>query len=80
VGFALEADGARSNAVAKLRSKNCDAIVLNDPTALNGLTTKVELIVPPDRTVAEWSGSKLDVGDRLIKWIGTEFGAGRRSP
>ena len=80
VGFALEADTARSNAVAKLRSKHCDAIVLNDPTALNGPTTKVELIVPPDRTVAEWSGSKLDVADRLIRWIGMEFGAGRVFP
>ncbi|MFM8286532.1 MAG: phosphopantothenoylcysteine decarboxylase [Planctomycetaceae bacterium] len=76
VGFALEVAADRSNAVTKLRSKNCDAIVLNAPSALNGLMTQVELIVPPARTIGTWSGSKRDVADRLIAWIGAEFGAG----
>lgn len=74
VGFALESGQGRFNAVAKLRTKRCDAIVLNDPSALNGLNTRVELIVPPERTVAEWAGSKREVAERLVDWVGTEFG------
>ena len=44
VGFALEAQNPRENALQKLRRKNCDWIVLNAPSAIGALTNEVELI------------------------------------
>jgi len=79
IGFALESQDARANALRKLQGKPCDAIVMNAPSALHSLNTQVELIVPPDRTVATWSGSKRAVAQSLIDWIGQEFTAAPRT-
>ncbi|MBM82368.1 MAG: flavoprotein [Planctomycetaceae bacterium] len=68
VGFALEAENQRANALQKLRAKNCDVVVLNSPTAIGSDTNQVELIDRNGDVVAEWSGSKQDVADRLVQW------------
>lgn len=44
VGFALEADNARENALRKLREKNLDLIVLNSPAAMGARRTSAELL------------------------------------
>ena len=48
VGFALETGDGKSRAKKKLKEKNCDLIVLNDPTrpdsAFGGDTNRVTLI------------------------------------
>ncbi len=69
VGFALEAENARENALQKLRAKNCDLVVLNGPAAIGSETNSVELIEPTGKTVATFSGSKLEVARKLIDWI-----------
>ncbi len=69
VGFALEAANSRENALQKLRAKNCDVVVLNDPSAIGSLSNSVELIDASGRPIARWSGSKAEVARDLIDWI-----------
>lgn len=66
VGFALEAQNPRENALQKLRRKNCDWIVLNHPRVIGGPDNAVEVIDASTTTIANWEGSKRDVADRLI--------------
>ncbi|MEX0700510.1 MAG: phosphopantothenoylcysteine decarboxylase [Planctomycetales bacterium] len=69
VGFALEAENPRENALQKLRRKNCDLVVLNAPTAIGSEANSVELLDPAGETVANWSGSKRDVARALIAFL-----------
>jgi phosphopantothenoylcysteine decarboxylase/phosphopantothenate--cysteine ligase len=69
VGFALESQNPRENALRKLRAKGCDAIVLNHPSAIGTEQTSVELIDSHGATVATWTAGKIDVARRLVKWI-----------
>lgn len=69
IGFALEAENPRENALQKLRAKNCDWIVLNAPTAIGADANAVELIDHDGRVVADWAGSKSEVAGTLLDWI-----------
>ncbi|MFN0052028.1 MAG: phosphopantothenoylcysteine decarboxylase [Planctomycetales bacterium] len=73
VGFALESQNPRSNALRKLRSKNCDAIFLNHPEAIGAETNSVELIDRTGQTAAIWSADKRTIADALITWIETHL-------
>ncbi|WP_437206603.1 phosphopantothenoylcysteine decarboxylase domain-containing protein [Planctomicrobium sp. SH664] len=75
VGFALEAQNPRENALQKLRRKNCDWIVLNHPSAIGSSENTVEFLNQQGETVAHWSGSKERVASELIGWL-----AGRPAP
>ncbi len=69
VGFALEAQNPRENALQKLRRKNCDWIVLNAPSAIGAETNSVELLGQDGEVLANWSGSKQSVATALIEWL-----------
>jgi phosphopantothenoylcysteine decarboxylase/phosphopantothenate--cysteine ligase len=69
VGFALESENARENAVRKLRAKHCDAIVLNHPQAIGSDSSRVEVIDQTGATVAAWQASKAEIARELIAWI-----------
>ncbi len=69
VGFALEAQNPRENALQKLRRKNCNWIVLNDPSAIGSESNSVELINPNGEIEEVWSGSKSEVATNLIDWL-----------
>ena len=69
VGFALEASNSHENALQKLRAKNCDVVVLNDPSAIGSLTNSVELIDATGQPIESWQGSKDEVAIALIGWI-----------
>jgi len=74
VGFALESDEfAHVNALRKLKHKNCDAIVLNRPTAIGSITNQIEIINPVGATVASFSGAKTDVAHELWNWISVQL-------
>jgi len=73
VGFALEAENARENALQKLRAKNCDAVVLNGPQAIGSETNDVVLLGRQGETLAQWSGGKNGIAQSLITWIGTNL-------
>jgi phosphopantothenoylcysteine decarboxylase/phosphopantothenate--cysteine ligase len=59
VGFALETDDVEANALDKMRRKNCDMMVVNDPH-VEGATfaheTNVVTIYTPDGKVYESDG------------------------
>ena len=69
VGFALEAENARENALQKLRAKNCDVVVVNSIAAIGADTNTVELIDSSGKVVGNWSDIKQDVANGLISWI-----------
>ncbi|WP_437190783.1 phosphopantothenoylcysteine decarboxylase domain-containing protein [Planctomicrobium sp. SH527] len=69
VGFALEAQNPRENALQKLRRKNCDWIVLNSPSAIGSEVNECEFIGADGETVTRWSGPKTEVATGLTTWI-----------
>lgn len=70
VGFALESsEYAHLNALKKLKEKNCDAIVLNRPTAIGAETNDIAVINPSGAQVATFSGTKPAVARMLWGWI-----------
>lgn len=74
VGFALESDEfAHINALRKLKHKNCDAIVLNRPTAIGSMSNQIEIIDPTGKGAATFSGSKTDVAFQLWQWISSHL-------
>lgn len=79
VGFALESQDPRNNAMRKLRMKNCDCIVLNDTSAISSLTNHVEVLSPEAQTIAEFSGPKEDVAKQLMQFIEQMPAAGHSS-
>lgn len=69
VGFALESQDPRTNAMRKLRMKRCNCIVLNDTSAIGAATNSVEVLSPEADTIATFRGSKEEVADRLLGLI-----------
>jgi phosphopantothenoylcysteine decarboxylase/phosphopantothenate--cysteine ligase len=73
IGFALESQDPRNNAMRKLRMKNCNCIVLNDTSAIGSLTNTVEVLSPEAETIALFKGTKEEVADRLLGLIETSI-------
>lgn len=73
VGFALESQDPRKNAMRKLRMKNCDCIVLNDTSAISSLENHVEILSPDAHTIAEFRGLKTAIAEQLIEFIGSSI-------
>ncbi|MBQ16409.1 MAG: flavoprotein [Planctomycetaceae bacterium] len=69
VGFALEADNPREGALQKLRTKHCDAVVLNGPAAIGSDENSIELIDGSGAVVGAWDGPKNQLATHLIEWI-----------
>lgn len=69
VGFALEAQNPRENALQKLRKKNCDFIVLNHPDAIGAESNSVELINSEGKTEEHWAGAKSQIAGELTSWL-----------
>jgi phosphopantothenoylcysteine decarboxylase/phosphopantothenate--cysteine ligase len=69
VGFALETEDARTRALAKLRRKNCDLIVLNDASAINSKDNAIEIIAPSGEIVSRYAGPKPEVAKQILKEI-----------
>ena len=68
IGFALEAENPRENALQKLRAKNCDVVVVNSPAAIGAEDSRVELIDRDGCVVLSVSGNKTDIARALIQW------------
>ena len=66
IGFALETDNGVENAVGKLKRKNCDFIVLNDPSAIDSGENTVSIIESSGKVVETLSGSKQVVANRIL--------------
>ena len=70
VGFAVETDNEEENAIKKLRAKNLDMIVLNNPSepgaGFGTDTNKVTIFIPKRKGIKLPLMSKSDVAARLI--------------
>ncbi|MDL2252208.1 phosphopantothenoylcysteine decarboxylase, partial [Odoribacter sp. OttesenSCG-928-J03] len=77
VGFALEADNEKENALSKLERKNLDMIVLNslnDAGAGFGVDTNKVTIISRDGTSQEYTlKSKLEVAQDIVEQIVKRF-------
>lgn len=69
VGFALESQNPRENALRKIKAKNCDFIVLNDTSAIGSPQNSVELINADGRTEVTLSGPKPEIAGDLVEWL-----------
>jgi phosphopantothenoylcysteine decarboxylase/phosphopantothenate--cysteine ligase len=69
VGFALETERGKSNAMAKLRNKNCDFIVLNSPESINNDSATLQIFNPQEELIANLTGNKTEVAKKMIKSI-----------
>jgi phosphopantothenoylcysteine decarboxylase / phosphopantothenate---cysteine ligase len=69
VGFALEADNGREHALHKLKTKNCDAIVLNAPIAIGSDENDITLLGPGGEMLLAAQGPKSTLAHRLIAWL-----------
>jgi len=66
VGFALEAQDARANALRKLREKHLDMIVVNSPAAMSAERATVELLFASGHTEEMPDTSKAVIADRIV--------------
>jgi len=80
VGFALESQDPRNNAMRKLRMKNCSCIVLNDTSAIGSAVNHVEVLSPEATTIAEFRGTKEDVAQKLLHLIDTQIATAAPAP
>ena len=58
VGFALETEDHRFRALAKLETKSCDLMVLNEPSAMNSTENQVEILDRTGAVVSSIAGTK----------------------
>lgn len=66
IGFALETDNAIANATEKLKRKNCDFIVLNDPSAIDSKHSNVSIINSYGEVIENVTGSKRIVAQAIL--------------
>lgn len=66
IGFALETDNAIANATEKLKRKNCDFIVLNDPSAIDSKHSNVSIINSSGEVIENVAGSKRIVAQAIL--------------
>lgn len=69
VGFALESQNGRDNALRKLKAKSCDAVVLNQPDAIGSESSCAELIDLSGLVIATWIAGKSEIARSLVAWI-----------
>ena len=69
VAFALEISDRHVRAMQKLQKKHCDLILVNGPSAINGATSRVEILNASGEMLAHLSGDKLAVARGVISEI-----------
>lgn len=69
VGFALETEDVHRRAMVKLKTKQCDLIVVNGPHAIDAVATNVELLAPDGHPVATLAGTKTDLAKEILAII-----------
>ncbi len=69
VGFALESQDPRTNAMRKLRMKHCDCIAVNDTDAISSLENHIEILSPEAETMAVFHGPKTEIAVQLIDFV-----------
>ena len=73
IGFALESQDPRENAMRKLKMKKCDYIILNNTRAISSLLNDIEVLDPEGQIIKAMSGTKIEIAERLIGWLTQRF-------
>jgi phosphopantothenoylcysteine decarboxylase/phosphopantothenate--cysteine ligase len=69
VAFALETEDRHLRAQQKLERKRCDLVVVNGPAAIDSPRTRLEVLDPAGRILAEFAGGKRPVARNLFSLI-----------
>ncbi|MFW6169590.1 MAG: phosphopantothenoylcysteine decarboxylase [Planctomycetota bacterium] len=69
VGFALETHDQFARAMAKLKKKHCDLLVLNDPRAIDAPTNQVDILEAGGQIVESLEGAKSVVAEGIFRVI-----------
>lgn len=69
VAFALETEDGVKNAVAKLKNKNCDLVVLNGPSAIEASETHIQILDGKGHVLADVSASKRIAAKSIIDCV-----------
>ena len=69
VAFALETENGTKNALAKLKKKNCDLVVLNGPAAIETSETHIKIIDAAGNLLTEMSETKQVAAKSIIEWV-----------
>jgi phosphopantothenoylcysteine decarboxylase/phosphopantothenate--cysteine ligase len=72
IGFALETENGKENAITKLKRKNCDLIVLNSPKSINNDFSDVQIFNTNEKLIASIKDTKINIARKLIKIIKTQ--------
>jgi len=73
VGFALESENGVENAIAKLKRKKCDLVVLNSPAAIDATETHIQIFDSNQNVIKEISNTKRVAADAIIECIQNRF-------
>lgn len=73
VGFALETEDGHSRAIAKLKRKRCDLIILNGAQAIESDFSSIQMIDGQGDIVMSAQGDKVDLGVKILYTIETKL-------
>ena len=69
IAFAVEVQSPTSNALAKLRRKNADAVVLNGPEAMSADKATVTILLKDGKRIKMSQASKARIAERIVKVV-----------
>ncbi len=69
VGFALETDDHRFRAITKLERKNCDLIILNEPSAMDSKDNHIQMLNCEGDVVLTTTGRKMEIAKEIFAVI-----------
>ena len=69
VGFARETDDHRFRAITKLERKNCDLIILNEPTAMDSKDNHIQMLNCDGDVVLTTTGRKMEIAKEIFAVI-----------
>ena len=73
VGFALESEDARFQAIGKLQRKLCDLVVVNGVGAINSPHNEIEILNPAGEVVLAAAGTKQKLAKQIIRVIAEQL-------
>jgi phosphopantothenoylcysteine decarboxylase/phosphopantothenate--cysteine ligase len=71
IGFALQVEDAENRAKKKLVSKNLDAVVLDDPSALGAVRADFRILLKRGETLEFPGATKTEIADRIVDLLAT---------
>lgn len=78
VGFALESEDARFQAIGKLQRKLCDLVVVNGVGAINSPHNEIEILNPAGEVVLAAGGTKQKLAKQILRVIAEQLLEPRR--